>query len=102
MDGPDHAASTEPGDFANLVQAIRRVENCLGNGAKTPTEAEKRISKVVTKRIVAKREIQKGEVLTEENICVKRNDVGELASCWDDVVGKIATCDYKLDEGILR
>lgn len=100
MDGPDHAASTNPEDFAALVQAIRTAEVCLGTGIKEPTEAEKRISKVVTKRIVARTAIAKGEVLTEENICVKRNDKGVLARYWDIVVGKNATKEYYVNEGI--
>ena len=100
MDGPDHAASTEPQDFAALVKAIRTVEACLGTGVKEPTIAEKKISQVVTKRIVARTPIKKGEVFTKENICVKRNDRGVLARHWDLVMGKEATKDYLEDEGI--
>lgn len=100
MDGPDHAASTEPHDFAELVRAIRIVEACLGTGIKEPTIMEKKISKVVMKRIVAKRMIQKGEMLSEENVCVKRNDVGILARYWNLVVGRNASKDYIEDEGI--
>lgn len=100
MDGPDHAASTEPQDFAALVKAIRTVEACLGTGVKEPTGAEKEISKVVTKRVVAQKPIQKGEVFTDENVCVKRNDLGILARHWDLVIGREATKDYLEDEGI--
>ena len=51
MEGPDHAASTPPDDFAALVKAVRSVELCLGTGIKEPTDAERGIAKVVTKRI---------------------------------------------------
>ena len=71
MDGPDHAASTEPEDFKEMVKAIRKVEVCLGTGVKEPTSAEKKISKVVTKRVVAGRFIKKGETFSQENICIK-------------------------------
>ena len=101
MNGPDHSASTEPRDFAALVQSIRRVETCLGTGVKKPTAMEKRISNVVTKRIVATKEIAKGERFSEENICVKRNDCGMLAKHWDFVVGKKAGREYAADEGIV-
>lgn len=101
MEGPDHLASTEPKDFADLVNGIRIVENGLGTGIKEPTSAEKQISKVVTKRIVAKREIKKGELFTLDNLCVKRNDVGILARNWDTVIGQTALKDYMVDEGIL-
>ncbi len=100
MEGPDHKASTEPNDFAELVNAIRNVESCLGIGIKEPTYAEKEISKVVTKRIVASERIRKGDIFSESNICVKRNDVGLKARNWDLVVGKIAEKEYLVDEGI--
>ena len=100
MTGPDHAASTEKAEFAELVKAIRQVESGLGSGIKKPTCSEIDISKVVKKRIVAKKHIEKGTVLSENDLCVKRNDVGTPASLWDSVVGRIADRDYDIDEGI--
>lgn len=101
MEGPDHAASTEPNDFRELVDAIRRTELFLGTGEKTATAKEAEIRKVVTKRIVAKKDISRGDVFSEENICVKRNDVGELARFWDNVVGCTSQKDYRIDDGIV-
>lgn len=100
MAGPDHAASTEPQDFSALVSAIRTVETCLGTGIKEPTDAERKISKVVTKRVVAKQPIKAGEVFSEDNVCIKRNDTGALARYWDLVMGKISDRTYQIDEGI--
>lgn len=100
MKGPDHAASTEPDEFARLVRSIRNIEACLGSGVKEPTIAEKQIAKVVTKRIVAKKEINIGDVFTEENICIKRCNDGELARKWDDVIGEPAQRNYHVDDGI--
>ena len=101
MEGPDHAASTSPSEFAEFVKAIRNTELLLGTGIKEPTAAEKEISKVVTKRVVAAKKINAGDILTDENMCVKRNDVGEKADMWDKLVGRKAKKDYQLDEGIL-
>jgi sialic acid synthase SpsE len=47
--GPDHAASTEPEDFLNLVTDIRIAESALGDGEKVPTERE-RITATVARR----------------------------------------------------
>lgn len=101
MEGPDHAASTEPAEFAELVKSIRRVESFLGDGIKRATVAEKEISKVVTKRIVASKAIECGEVFSENNLCVKRNDVGMKASQWDFVINRVANKKYDVDEGIV-
>ena len=100
MEGPDHAASTEPGAFSKLVKAIRIVEESLGSGIKEPTDEEKAISKVVTKRIVARTDISSGDLLTEQNLCVKRSDDGEIARYWDVIRGRIAERNYAKDEGI--
>ena len=100
MEGPDHKASMEPKVFKEMVQAIRHIETALGNGLKQPTKAEQQISKVVLKRIVAKRDIRAGQVIREEDICVKRNNTGLPANAWDIILGTAARRDYKVDEGI--
>lgn len=100
MEGPDHIASMEPDDFKKMVRQIRNVENAMGDGRKQKTISEKRIKNVITKRIVASRDILEGEVFTEENICVKRSSEGEPAQNWDIINGLHATRNYKEDEGI--
>lgn len=100
MEGPDHAASTDPAGFAELVKGIRTVEKALGTGIKEPTVAETKISQVVTKRIVAKKDIVQGEQFTDTNLCIKRNDTGLLAREWDGIIGKRANKAFSQDEGI--
>lgn len=100
MVGPDHKASSTPEEFKRLVHAIRNTEIALGSGKKVPTPTEQEISNVVLKRIVAKRPIQKGQIITAEDICVKRNDTGMSCSQWDKVIGSIATKNYHPEDGI--
>lgn len=100
MDGPDHRASTEPSEFRQMVDAIRHVEQGMGTGVKEPTRAEKEISKVVLKRIVAKHAIAEGSVISDTDICVKRNETGLPASAWDIIVGTKARKNFAADEGI--
>ena len=100
MDGPDHKASMEPDEFSCMVDCIRHIESAIGDGQKIPTKTEDEISKVVLKRIVASREIMLGDLITEINVCVKRNDYGLPAKAWDFVVGTKANKYYKIDEGI--
>lgn len=100
MDGPDHIASTEPAEFKSMVDAIRNIEAALGSGIKNPTIEEKEISKVVLKRIVAKQPIKQGDIITEDNITIKRNDIGLPARVWDTIIGTKAIRDYIMDEGI--
>ena len=100
MEGPDQIASTEPEEFKKMVDSIRQIETAIGDGIKKPTDSEVEISKVVLKRIVAKRPIKKGAVITQDDICVKRNDTGYAARDWDKVVGAVASCDANIDEAV--
>jgi len=40
LPGPDHAASLEPTDFAEMVRQIRQIEEALGNAEKAPSPSE--------------------------------------------------------------
>lgn len=100
MEGPDHAASTTPDDFAIMVQKIRNIEKALGNGIKIPSKMETQISQVVLKKIVAIQNIVKGECFTKDNISVKRSDSGLSASLWDSVIGLKAGKDFRIGEGV--
>lgn len=101
MDGPDHKASLNPEELKQMVVAIRHIEQALGDGIKQPNASEKQISEVVLKRIVAATPIKEGEVLSTDNMTVKRSAIGLKASLWDLVDGRIATCNYAIDEPII-
>ncbi len=98
MEGPDHKASLEPEELKAMVSAIRNIEKALGNGIKEPQEAEKKNIEIARKSIVAKCDIKKGEIFSEENITTKRPGSGISPMMWDKVIGTIAQKDYHEDE----
>lgn len=98
MEGPDHKASLEPDELQNMVEAIRYVENALGDGIKRPSPAELKNRDVVRKSIVAKKTIKKGDVFTENNLTVKRPGTGLSPMRWDEVLGRTAPRDFSEDE----
>ena len=100
MEGPDHKASLEPDELKAMISAIRHIEAALGTGEKEPAECEKKNIAIARKSIVAKRAIKKGEILTEENLTVKRPGDGISPMKWDEVVGTVAKRDYAEDEKI--
>ena len=93
MEGPDHKASLEPDELKAMVTAIRHIEAALGTGEKEPAECEKKNMAIARKSIVAKRAIKKGELLTEENLTVKRPGDGVSPMKWDEIVGTTAQKD---------
>jgi len=98
MDGPDHRASLDPGEFAEMVRSIRNIEKAHGDGIKIPSPSETRNREVVRKSIVAACNISKGEAFCESNITVKRPGFGISPMMWDHVIGRTATRDYLVDE----
>jgi len=98
LPGPDHKASLEPYELKAMVNAIRNIEKALGNGIKKPSKSEKKNISVARKSIVAKRDIKKGEIFTEENLTVKRPGTGISPMRWKEIIGKKAPRDFKKDE----
>lgn len=98
LPGPDHRASLEPAQLAELVAAIRRTEATLGNGIKEAADAERPNIDIARKSIVAARDIAKGEVFSEENLACKRPGGGISPMRWDEVVGQAATRAFVADE----
>jgi N,N'-diacetyllegionaminate synthase len=97
LPGPDHRASLDPAELSAMVKAVRNVEASLGNGVKAVADAERGNIEVARKSIVAARAIKKGELLTEENITVKRPGNGLSPMLWDSVIGTKATANFDYD-----
>ena len=98
MEGPDHKASLEPDELAEMVKSIRNIEKAIGNGDKTPSPSERKNKAIARKSIVAKEKIKKGDIFTEENITVKRPGTGINPMNWNEVLGTKAIRDFDEDE----
>lgn len=101
MDGPDHKASLEPKELAQMVSAIRNVEKALGGTEKKISASEEKNRCIVRKSIVAACDIKKGDVFTEENLTVKRPGDGISPMQWEHVLGKKAKQDFATDDLIV-
>lgn len=101
MPGPDHKASLEPHELKAMIQAIRNVEKALGDGIKKPSKSELKNRDIARKYIVAKRDIKKGEILSEENLAVKRTGRKGISPMrWKEILGLRAPKEFKKDEMI--
>jgi len=98
MDGPDHKASLEPDELKEMVKAIRNIELALGSSIKKPSKSEKPNIKIARKSIVVKSEIKKGDLLSEDNLAIKRPGSGISPMRWDEIINTIATKNYRVDE----
>ncbi len=98
MEGPDHKASLEPDELKTMVSAIRNIEKALGTGKKVVSESERKNITIARKSIVAACPIKKGDVLTEDNLTVKRPGTGISPMRWEEVVGTKAKKDFSEED----
>ncbi len=104
MEGPDHVASLDPAELAELVTRLRAQdysaldEEVLGSPEKRPNPSELEIMKRVRKSVVAATAIRKGEPFTEQNLAIKRPGTGLHPKAYYGFLGKTATRDISEDE----
>ncbi|HMM39163.1 MAG TPA: N-acetylneuraminate synthase [Desulfovibrio sp.] len=101
MEGPDHAASLEPGELAALVAGVRTVEAALGHGRKEPSPSERENILVARRYLVAARDIAAGEAYSPENVAARRTGSGGVSPMrWDEVMGRRAPRAFAAGEKI--
>jgi len=100
LPGPDHLASLEPGELAEMVRGIRAVEMAIGGAKKLAVPAERKNRVVARKSLVALVAIKRGEIFTQENLGCKRPGSGISPLNYWDMLGKVADRDYAEDEAI--
>lgn len=98
LPGPDHRASLEPDELAEMVRGIRTVEKALGSKDKHVTEVESPNIAVARKSIVASCHIEPGETFSADNLTVKRPGTGLSPMMWDTVIGQTARRAFAPDD----
>jgi sialic acid synthase SpsE len=88
--GPDHAASLEPAEFAELVRGVRRVEAALGHGRKEPAAAEADVARVARRSLVAACDIPEGATLTAGVVTALRPGTGLSPALLPSLLGRRA------------
>ena len=90
--GPDQSVSIEPYELYQLVTAVRRVEQALGN-RKTVHELERPIRAWAYRSVVSLKHIDRGTPITSDMVWTKRPGTGIPAKRLDEVIGRIAKVD---------
>ena len=86
--GPDHAASCDPEQFAQYVQAIRLCETMRGLPGKRVLEIEQDVRRVSRQSLVVIRDLQAGEMLFDRDLTVQRPGTGISAADVKAAVGR--------------
>ncbi len=76
MAGPDHAASAEPDEFAELVLRLRQIEAALGDGIKRLTPAEADVRRAARRSLFYATDLPQGHILCEADLAARRPGTG--------------------------
>ncbi|GHA85078.1 N-acetylneuraminate synthase [Algimonas arctica] len=100
MIGPDHLASSEPSEFADLVASLRRVELILGSPDKTVTDAERENKSLMQKGVYFRHAKTAGEIIAIEDVAFKRPAATLSPADADKIVGKALAYDVAKNQAV--
>jgi len=96
MEGNDHKVSLLPGEFAEMVRQIRNLEESMGQGGERElTQGEMINRENLAKSLVINCNLAQGQVIKRSMVVVKSPGQGLQPNRIDELVGKVATRDFK-------
>lgn len=99
MEGPDHAASLEPGEFARLIEGIREIEQALGDGRERRLSQGEMINREnLGKSLVAATPLRKGKVIAAEDIRVRSPGQGLSPQHYEQLLGQVLQHDMSEED----
>ena len=101
LPGPDHPFALEPNQLKEMVKLIKQAELTIIPQLNQYSESEQ-LFKLAMRSVVAKTDIKKGDILTDDNITTKRPFLeGNIpAKHFEFTLGKTADKDYNEDDFI--
>lgn len=97
----DQAFSIEPQELKHLVSEIRLLEKAIGKPDYTPSEIEE-ASRIFKQSIIVVKNIEKGEIFTEENVRIIRPGYGLPPKFYYSILGKKAREPLSTGTPLLR
>jgi N,N'-diacetyllegionaminate synthase len=101
----DYVSALSPEKFQVFVQRIRHHEKALGMDSLELTSVEREYRHKTMKVVVASRKLKQGDVVTVEDVCLKRASRPDQTSSihrMEEVVGRSVSVDIEPDEQITR
>lgn len=100
MEGPDHKASLDVGEFEKMIEQIRLTETILGRYDKFLTFSEKANETLIKRGVYLSKDMEKGDILNDSDILFLRpkTRVSPL-DVWD-LIEKPVHQDYKKGDAL--
>jgi N,N'-diacetyllegionaminate synthase len=87
LPGPDHWFSEDPAGAREWIGSIRSAHVMMGSAQVRPTAAERDMRKLARRSVVALRDLEAGELLTAENIGLRRPGTGLPPALLEQILG---------------
>jgi N-acetylneuraminate synthase/N,N'-diacetyllegionaminate synthase len=88
--GPDHAASSDPREFAEYVRLVRLAEQMRGTRGKRVLAIEHDVRSVSRQSLVLRRDVSAGETIARSDLTVQRPGTGISAADITRAIGRRA------------
>ncbi|MEP6651747.1 MAG: N-acetylneuraminate synthase family protein [Myxococcales bacterium] len=89
LPGPDHRASLNPAQLAELIAAVRNVSAAIGDGEKKPVEAEREIARVARKSLHFSVPLAPGTTLQSRHLVALRPGTGIPPGLREALCGRV-------------
>jgi sialic acid synthase SpsE len=100
LPGPDHAASAEPAELADLVARLRKLESMLGSGRRELSGTERANRRAAQKSVTALCAIKAGQALRAQDLVLLRPGTGIPPRDFQAVIGRRAARDIPAGESL--
>jgi sialic acid synthase SpsE/spore coat polysaccharide biosynthesis protein SpsF (cytidylyltransferase family) len=97
LKGQDYEAALNPDEFSLFVKSLKSTDNILSKDVNEISSGEIRYKEYKSlMKIVAKKDISAGDILTKDNLSVMRSKKGQIMGRYLDLlIGKVVGQDYK-------
>ena len=86
--GPDHKASLSPLELNKMIKKIRDCEAIMGSPIKQPSNVEEEVKEVARRSVCSTKSIQKGDLISQEIIALKRPGNGIQPKDINLIIGR--------------
>ena len=95
--GMDNEMALEPDEYGNMIRQCLNVHVALGNEERVVSEAELNQRKKMRRSVVATRDLKAGDIITEEDLDVKRPGTGLPPEMMKKLIGTVVKEDVECD-----